>query len=94
MTNADNLVLLSSICDEIVSTYEAKNSDYGDSFSHTIRKHGILSSFIRIEDKFRRFENLVLNGKGKVKDETIEDTLLDLASYAIMTEMELRRKEE
>ena len=42
------------------------------------------SSLIRLEDKQRRLENLVLNGNQQV-DESIDDTLLDIAGYAVLT---------
>lgn len=80
-----------AICKELNKIYEAKNKDYGDSFGKQYQKYGIASSAIRIEDKFNRFDNIIQNGT-KVKDETIEDTLLDMANYAIMTVMELRKQ--
>jgi hypothetical protein len=39
-----------------------------------------------MSDKFNRFKSLMRCGStARVEDEKIEDTLLDLASYAIMT---------
>lgn len=43
---------------------------------------------IRLEDKLQRVKNLVRNGSAAVNDESIDDTLLDLANYAIMTLIE------
>ena len=43
---------------------------------------------IRLEDKLQRVKNLVRNGGAAVNDESIDDTLLDLANYAIMTLIE------
>lgn len=77
------------ICAQLTATYDAKNNDYGDSFSKQFKEYGITSSAIRLEDKFLRFKNLI-NKEAEVKDETVEDTLLDLANYAIMTVMELK----
>jgi hypothetical protein len=37
-----------------------------------------------MSDKFNRFKSLIKN-PAQVSDEKIEDTLIDLASYAIMT---------
>ena len=79
------------ICEQLNLIYKAKNKDYGNSFSKQFEEYGITSSAIRIEDKFQRFKNLIKN-EAQVKDETVEDTLLDLANYAIMTVMELRKK--
>ena len=69
--------------------YAKKNSDYGDSFGISIKKYGVIAGLTRISDKFNRLENLILTKDQKVNDESINDTLLDLASYAIMLHMEL-----
>lgn len=79
------------ICKELTAIYEAKNKDYGNSFSKQFEEYGITSSAIRLEDKFLRFKNLIRN-EAQVKDESVEDTLLDLANYAILTVMELRKE--
>ena len=80
------------ICDILNDIYKRKNHDYGDSFSKQFEEYGITSSVIRIEDKFLRLKQLSKN-KAQVKDESIEDTLLDLANYAIMTVMELEKEQ-
>jgi len=77
------------ICNSLNDLYRRKNADYGDSFGKQFAEYGIVSSAIRLEDKFNRFKNLIKN-EAKVKDETIEDTLLDMANYAIMTVVELK----
>ena len=80
------------ICKELNQTYEKKNSDYGNSFGNTFEKLGIISAITRITDKYNRLVSLCTSEKDRqVKDETISDTLLDMANYCIMTEMELRK---
>lgn len=66
-----------------------KQCDYGDSFGISVRKYGKISAMTRISDKFNRLENLILNGECEIKDESIKDTLVDLANYAIMLYMEV-----
>lgn len=44
---------------------------------------------IRLGDKLARFKSLTKSGVQEVKDESIRDTLIDLANYAIMTVLEL-----
>ena len=44
---------------------------------------------IRLGDKFNRFKTLSRNKEQKVNDESIRDTLIDLANYAIMTVLEM-----
>lgn len=80
-----------AICKELNEIYIKKNSDYGDSFGETYRKLGIISAVTRISDKTNRLQNLCINDT-KVNDESIRDTLIDLANYAILTLMEMEDK--
>lgn len=82
-----------SICRALHETYKSKNADYGDSFGETFDKFGMVSAVIRIIDKVNRLETLTTSER-MVEDETIEDTLLDLANYAIMTVIEMDGKNE
>ena len=70
----------------MAKTYAAKNHDYGNSFDKSLDKFGIVASIVRMGDKMNRIESLT-NKEAKVNDESIKDTLLDLANYAIMTVM-------
>lgn len=79
------------ICEELTELYRKKNHDYGDSFHLSYAKWGLPMAAIRLEDKLNRFETLI-KAEREVKDESIRDTLIDLANYAIMTVMELDRK--
>ena len=76
------------ICKTLNEIFVAKNADYGDSFSETYRKLGLISAVTRISDKTSRLQSLSRR-EALVKDESIRDTLLDLANYAVMTAMEL-----
>lgn len=71
--------------------YEQKNHDYGDSFGKMYRELGIISAVTRISDKYNRLVSLATkpDGERKVLDESIYDTVRDLANYAIMLAMEL-----
>lgn len=77
------------ICEEINKLYECKNHDYGDSFHQTFVEEGMAMARIRLGDKFNRFKTLSRSGEQKVDDESIRDTLIDLANYAIMTVLEM-----
>lgn len=77
------------ICEEINDLYERKNHDYGDSFHQTFIEEGMAMARIRLGDKFSRFKTLSRGGGQKVNDESIRDTLMDLANYAIMTVLEM-----
>mgnify|MGYP002512706372 FL=1 len=75
---------MEAILNEIRQLYNRKNADYGNSFDKTLDEFGIVASATRISDKFNRFKSLIKN-PAQVSDEKIEDTLIDLASYAMMT---------
>lgn len=77
------------ICEEINGLYARKNHDYGDSFRQTFVEEGMAMARIRLGDKFNRFKTLSRSGEQKVNDESIRDTLIDLANYAIMTVLEM-----
>ena len=77
------------ICDELNKLYERKNHDYGDSFHQTFVDEGMAMPRIRLEDKFSRFKTLTQSSSQQVTDESIRDTLMDLANYAIMTILEM-----
>lgn len=77
------------ICKEINELYARKNHDYGDSFHQTFLEEGLAMARIRLGDKLARFNALTKSGDQQVNDESIRDTLIDLANYAIMTVMEL-----
>lgn len=85
LTNKD---LHDAILNEIHDTYVRKNADYGNSFEEQYKEYGLLSALIRFDDKIRRLKQLNKH-EAQVKDESIRDSALDLANYAIMTVMEL-----
>ncbi len=78
---------------EIHYTYKKKNRDYGDSFSKSFEKWGPTAALVRMEDKFLRATKLLLSGSQEVKDESVLDTLKDLANYSIMLAMEIHLRE-
>lgn len=82
------------ICDEINELYAKKNHDYGDSFAQSFREEGMAMVRIRLGDKFNRLKALTRGGEQKVADESIRDTLIDLANYAIMTVLEMEGDKE
>lgn len=77
------------ITKQMSETYERKNNDYGNSFGVSVQKYGLIAALTRMSDKFNRMENLILTRNQQVNDESLSDTLLDLATYCIMTAIEL-----
>ena len=86
--DSDNVSNFKHIVTKMTEMYEEKNSDYGDSFHKLYERYGLQSAVVRLYDKMYRIENLATS-TNKVKNESIRDTLMDLANYAIMTIMEL-----
>ncbi len=88
------------LCNYLNALYERKNHDYGDSFHETFLEEGLAMSRIRLSDKLSRFKKLSrsiedckTSDTQQVTDESIRDTLIDLANYALMTIIEMDRKE-
>lgn len=77
------------LCRELQELYHRKNLDYGDSFHLSFLEEGLAMPRIRLGDKYLRFKTLTSGEKQRVSDESIRDTLIDLANYSIMTIMEL-----
>ena len=89
----DNVAYFSRIARELAVLYERKNTDYGDSFGRSVEKYGLISALTRISDKFNRLESLILKGEhAEVSDESLDDTLKDLAAYCIMTVVARQQK--
>lgn len=84
-----------NICKQLNDIYERKNADYGDAFAKSMSEYGMAMPAIRLEDKLNRFKALTVHNKSpRVSDESVEDTLMDMANYAIMTILELRLNKE
>lgn len=84
-----NEKLHQELLDYIHKLYITKNKDYGSSTHDTYTKYGFTSFLVRLEDKLNR-ARVISQNEAKVSDEKLEDTLLDLANYAILAVMELK----
>lgn len=87
--NAD---AVSDIADKLYKTYKRKNADYGNSFSELYEEDGIMTVKVRIGDKYKRYYNITTKNELRVKDESVRDTLEDMANYAIMAMNEIRKE--
>ena len=96
MNREDLLKFMEETHKTLIETTKRKNSDYagkgGESpFANftNVETLGICSTeqgfLTRMTDKLSRISSLVASGtEGEVKDESITDTLLDLANYSIL----------
>lgn len=83
------------LCKELNTIFEKKNEAYGSSFFDTFYEEGWAMPRIRLTDKLNRFKTLSRNLESMkddelalkidAYDESIRDTLLDLANYALMS---------
>lgn len=80
------------ICAEVHETWVSKNHDYGDSFAISCQEFGLVAGIVRMSDKWNRIKTLMKN-EAKVADESMRDSLLDLAGYALMMVMLIDKKE-
>lgn len=86
----DKIKRFEELTAEMAFLYKCKNEDYGDSFGDSVREFGLIAGVVRISDKFNRLKQLSKDGyTPKVDDESIIDTLTDLANYAVMLRMEI-----
>ena len=94
MTKQGYLAFHRACCDKMVAVTAMKNSDYTtkeDPFSNfkNVETLGITSAevgfIVRMTDKMSRIASLLRpDAVQQVKDESVDDTLLDLANYAIL----------
>jgi hypothetical protein len=97
-TLCENPKTFDELCQGIMDLHRRKNTDYGNAFRELYKKFGPLNYvYPRLYEKLKRVESLLIN-KGKantkdgalVADEKISDTLLDIATYCIMTVEEMQ----
>ena len=100
MTQEEYLEKFKKTTDFLVSIVSKKNKDYSvpnDAFANfkLCDTMGICKTdegiVVRMSDKFQRIVNL-LHKENAVKDETIKDSLLDLANYSIILYLYLNEK--
>lgn len=83
MYRGDTFVDLGT-ADYLAEILQEKNDAYGDSFTKSVDEDGLLVLKIRLGDKFNRISSLIKKGEFKENDESLEDTLLDMAGYSIL----------
>ena len=79
--------------DELAEVLRKKNQAYGDSFTKSIDTYGLSVIGVRLSDKYNRVEHLITNGEMRENDESLKDTLLDMAGYSILALKYLKEHE-
>ena len=81
------------ICKDLHDLYQKKNADYGNSFADIYAEVGMPYAYGHMAEKLRRIRSL-MNQPANVKGESMRDSLIDLANYAILTIVELDAQKE
>lgn len=85
-TNVEKFVC---VCSDMCNLYAKKNHDYGNAFGEIIDEVGTPYGVGKLKEKLKRIETLI-SSEAKV-NESIEDSLIDLGCYSIMTLLYLKR---
>ena len=81
-----------SIVNNMADLYEKKNSNYGDSFGQLYKELGPTAGLVPLWNKLHRATSLIKGDENHF--ESLEDTLKDLACYAIMNLIEMKAEQE
>lgn len=98
MTKQEYLAFHKEFCEKMIEVTRKKNADYSgagqDPFNnfrhigHLVHSKDIdviaIGFLTRMSDKFSRIGSFIANGELLVKDESVEDTLHDLANYSAL----------
>jgi Nucleotide modification associated domain 1 len=96
MTKQEYMDFHKSACDKMIDVTKKKNSDYtggsDDPFANfeqvghfvQLPQIVVIGFFTRMSDKFSRIGSFITKGSLLVADESVEDTLIDLANYCIL----------
>ena len=94
MTKQEYMAFHEACCKKMIEVTKAKNADYtgegDDPFANFTRVEalGITDTargfLVRMTDKMSRITSFAQKGFLLVKDESVEDTLIDLANYSIL----------
>lgn len=91
MTIKEEIKAFKAMTEKMYETFKNKRHDYGQSTTELFNEFGPIAMYIKMYDKMSRFKNLMNNLNNYVKDESIIDTLLDLANYALITILEYQK---
>lgn len=92
MTQDEKNEMFHEIVNEMANLYAKKNANYGNSFSKLYEDLGPIAGLVPLHNKLDRLTNLIKGGRNDF--ESIEDTLVDLANYAVMNLIEYRASKE
>lgn len=81
------------ISDKAITLHEKKNADYGNVFNDLCDEFGLIVAIIEMSKKVKRIVTLIKEGKAQVKNESLEDSIIDLMCYAVMTDAYIKSRQ-
>lgn len=81
----DKFDIMQAEADALINLMRAKDKDYGSSFDNMVDEFGMVAAVIPLKNKVDRVSSIVKNGGAALKTESMEDSVKDLAGYALMT---------
>ena len=94
--NSDNIPIIdenlpfNKIIIDMAKLYQAKNQDYGNAFESLFNEYGLDYAIMHLHEKLNRIKSVHKNNKHN--NESIKDSLIDIANYAVMTLVELNKQ--
>lgn len=92
MTQEEKIDRFHEIVNEMANLYAKKNSNYGDSFGKLYNDLGPIAGLVPLHNKLDRITSLIKGNQNNF--ESLEDSLKDLACYAVMNLIELEQCRE
>lgn len=106
MTKPEYMEYHRQFCDRMIEITKKKNADYSGAGGDPFNNFRHVGNFIHVEhvdlvavgfmtrmsDKFSRIGSFISNGTLQVQDESVADTLLDLANYSALFAGYLKEK--
>ena len=89
--NQSDEEIYGSLLAKLFATYKSKNADYGSAFAEMFDELGIDYAYGKLREKMNRIK-VLRKQPNMVENEGLEDALLDTAGYAILTLVELKKR--
>ena len=83
--------IFDNILEQMSDLHARKNSDYGDAAYEGYKEFGITYYIIQLHNKLNRLKSLTKDASKPQVNESLEDTLIDLAVYSVMALEALKR---
>ena len=75
------------IYEELANILASKQLDYGPGNINNAPGGAINGILVRMNDKMERLKNLTYHSEGEPQNESIDDSLIDIANYAVIAMM-------